>query len=141
MVKEENREIDKLISAAREAQRAAYAPYSEFKVGAALLTKDGHIFTGCNVENTTYGLSICAERVVVTKAISEGHKDFVLLVVVADSDEPISPCGACRQFMLEFNPEMEVVMVGDNGNRRRMTVSELLPHYFLRPGNDGKRKI
>src|SRR3990172_1110494 len=98
MVKEDNHNIDKLISAAREAKRAAYAPYSGFKVGAALLAKEGQVFTGCNVENTTYGLSICAERVVVTKAVSEGHKDFIMLVVVADSDEPISPCGACRQF-------------------------------------------
>lgn len=124
--------IEKLIDAAKRARTTAYAPYSGFKVGAALQTGDGSIFTGCNVENTTYGLSICAERVVITKAVSEGHKDFVRLVVVSDHNEPISPCGACRQFMLEFDPKMEVVMVGDNGNRRIMTVADLLPHYFMR---------
>lgn len=134
-----NHEIEKLVRAARKARKEAYAPYSGFKVGAALLTKDGHIFTGCNVENTTYGLSICAERVVMTKAVSEGHKDFHTLVVVSDHEEPISPCGACRQFMLEFDPEMQVVMVGENGNRRRMTVAELLPHYFLRPADKRKK--
>lgn len=131
-VEQRNHEIEKLIKAARKAQKLAYAPYSGFQVGAALLTKDDRIFTGCNVENATYGLSICAERVVMTKAVSEGHKDFAVLVVVADSEKPVSPCGACRQFMLEFDPQMQVVMVGENGQRRRMTVAELLPHYFLR---------
>jgi len=130
--KQTDTDIDKLIEAARRARASAYAPYSGFKVGAALQARDGTIFTGCNVENTTYGLSICAERVVITKAVSEGYKDFISLAVASDYDEPISPCGACRQFMLEFDPEMEVVMVGDNGNRRVMTVAEMLPHYFMR---------
>ncbi len=130
--KQHNNDIDELVATARQARSMAYAPYSGFKVGAALQTKEGRIFSGCNVENTTYGLSICAERVVITKAVSEGEKDFVRLAVVSDHDNPISPCGACRQFMLEFDPEMEVVMVGQNGNHRIMTVAELLPHYFMR---------
>jgi cytidine deaminase len=124
--------IDQLVEAAKAAQRKAYAPYSGFKVGAALLTSDNQIITGCNVENTTYGLSVCAERVAITKAVSEGYSDFKFLVVSGDSQEPCSPCGACRQFMLEFNPEMQVLMVGKNGHRQMMTVSQLLPRAFLR---------
>lgn len=130
--KKNHPDIETLIKKARKAQEKAYAPYSGFKVGASLLTKDGHVITGCNVENTTYGLSICAERVVTSKAVSEGHRHFDTLVVVGDSEEPTTPCGACRQFLLEFDPDLKVVMVGDNGKQREMTVAELLPHYFLR---------
>ena len=124
-------DIESLIERAKEARKLAYAPYSRFKVGAALLTGDGHVFYGCNIENTTYGLSICAERVVTSKAVSEGYRDFRLLVVVGDSKEPTTPCGACRQFLLEFGPELKVVMVGEE-KRKEMTVADLLPHYFLR---------
>ncbi|HHY59602.1 MAG TPA: cytidine deaminase, partial [Clostridia bacterium] len=86
-----------LLAAAQEASRRAYAPYSRFPVGAALLTADGQVFTGCNVENASYGLTICAERVAVAKAVSEGYKDFQALAVWAATEEPVSPCGACRQ--------------------------------------------
>jgi len=130
-INDDSHDIEVLVEKAREAQKLAYAPYSNFKVGASLLTVDGNVFTGSNVENTTYGLSICAERVVAAKAVSEGYRDFKVLVVVGDSDEPITPCGACRQFLLEFDPKMTVVMVGKE-KRKEMTVAELLPHYFLR---------
>ncbi len=120
----------KLIAAARTAQRNAYAPYSKFRVGAALLTDRGKVFTGVNVENASYGLTICAERVALTKAVSEGHKKFRALAVVAPS-KSLSPCGACRQVLAEFG-EM-VVLCADSRNTRRVRIhllSELLPNAF-----------
>src|SRR4051812_19314839 len=91
----------KLLAAAKAAQRNAHAPYSKFRVGAALLTKSGKIYTGCNVENASYGLTICAERVAITKAVSDGHRHFQAIAVVCPSRQP-TPCGACRQFLAEF---------------------------------------
>jgi len=119
-----------LLAAAQEASRRAYAPHSRFPVGAALLTADGQVFTGCNVENASYGLTICAERVAVAKAVSEGYKDFQALAVWAATEEPVSPCGACRQVLAEFAPEMEVIMGGAGGRYRVAQVRELLPGAF-----------
>ncbi len=118
-----------LIQAAIEARRNAYAPYSRFKVGAAVLTKEGKIFTGCNVENASYGLSMCAERVAIFKAVSEGYKDFIAIAVVADTDDPVKPCGACRQVMAEFG-NFDVIMANLKGDVKIMKVSELLPEAF-----------
>jgi cytidine deaminase len=120
----------KLLASAKAAQRNAYAPYSKFRVGAALLTKSGKVYTGVNVENASYGLTICAERVAITKAVSEGHRKFQAIAVVAPS-KALSPCGACRQVLAEFG-EM-VVICADARNPRRFRLhllSELLPHAF-----------
>ena len=120
----------KLIAAARAAQKNAHAPYSRFKVGAALLTKSGKVYTGVNVENASYGLTNCAERVAVGKAVSEGHRKFQAIAVVAPSNA-LSPCGACRQVMAEFGEC--VVICADSRNPRRVRIhllSELLPHVF-----------
>jgi cytidine deaminase len=119
-----------LISAARQARRRAQARFSGFKVGAALETADGTIITGCNIENATYGLTICAERVAMFKALSEGHTRFRRVVVVADTDAPTPPCGACRQILWEFGGDLEVLLA----NLRRQTgtyrLADLLPLPF-----------
>ena len=120
----------KLIAAAKAAQRNAHAPYSKFRVGAALLTKSGKVYTGVNVENASYGLTNCAERVAVGKAVSEGHRKFQAIAVVAPS-AALSPCGACRQVLAEFGEC--VVICADSRNTRRLRIhllSELLPHTF-----------
>ena len=120
----------KLMAAAKAAQRNAHAPYSKFRVGAALLTKSGKVFTGVNVENASYGLTNCAERVAVGKAVSEGHRKFQAIAVVAPSTA-LSPCGACRQVLAEFGDC--VVICADSRNLRRIRIhllSELLPHTF-----------
>lgn len=121
---------EKLIDIAKEARERAYVPYSKFKVGAALLTKEGKIFTGCNIENASYGLTCCAERTAIFKAVSEGYNEFDALAVIADVPTVCSPCGACRQVMAEFNDEMKVHMANLQGQYKTVTVSELLPGYF-----------
>jgi len=121
---------DALVAAAEAARARAYAPYSRFQVGAALEADDGRVFTGCNVENASFGLTNCAERVALTKAVSEGHRQFKAIAVVAPS-AALSPCGACRQVLAEFG-EM-VVVCTDSRNPRKLQVhllSELLPHAF-----------
>jgi cytidine deaminase len=123
-------ETDELIKTAKQTREKAYAPYSGFKVGAALLTADGRVFTGCNVENSSYGDAICAEKVAVIKAMAEGACDFSRLIVVTDSDEPASPCGSCRQILFEFNPDLLVVMANLQGKKLEMKVGDLLPHAF-----------
>src|ERR1041384_1824474 len=100
---------DDLVAAATQARENAYSPYSRFRVGAALLTRSGKIFTGCNVENISLGLTICAERNAVGAAIASGEKDFLAIAIVADFDEPVLPCGACRQVLAEFNPKIEII--------------------------------
>ncbi len=120
---------EKLIEMAKRARENAYAPYSNFKVGAALLTEDGEIFTGANVENASYGLSICAERVAVFKAVSEGKRKFKAIAVVADTEKPTPPCGACRQVLAEFG-DIEVIMANLKGDVKVMKLSELLPEAF-----------
>ena len=123
---------ENLIKLATEARENAYAPYSRFKVGAALLTSDGRVFTGCNVENATYGLTVCAERVALWKAVSEGEKKFEAVAVVADGERPPSPCGACRQLLWEFCDDIEVITANLRGGRQSYHLSELLPYPFDR---------
>jgi cytidine deaminase len=126
---------DALVAAARSARTHAYCPYSRFAVGAALESTDGRIFTGCNVENASYGLTVCAERAAVLAAVAAGVRRFRRLVVVADADPPVSPCGACRQVLMEFGGGLEVEGIGPSG-RCRWTLAELLPDPFG-PGRHG----
>lgn len=119
----------KLLAAALAARENAYAPYSKFKVGAAVETADGHIFTGCNVENASYGLTCCAERNAVFAAIGSGARSFKALCVVADTEEPVAPCGACRQVLAEF-PFEKILLANCKGLTKVMTVAELLPYSF-----------
>jgi len=120
----------KLVTAARRARRHARAAYSKFKVGAALETADGIIITGCNVENATYGLTICAERVAMFKALSEGHRKFKRVAVVADTVAPTPPCGACRQILWEFCNDIEVVLVNPRGKTETHRMKDLFPKPF-----------
>jgi cytidine deaminase len=125
--------MDELYAKAREAAEKAYAPYSKFRVGAALLAEDGTVFTGCNVENRSFGLTICAERTAVTKAVSEGRRSFrALAVATPDSDYPVSPCGACRQVLSEFmKPDAPVCFGGCTPEQVKTTIGELLPFDAL----------
>ena len=108
----------------------AYAPYSHFQVGAALLAKDGRVFTGCNVENATYGATICAERTAVTKAVSEGVREFEKIAIVASSGDYAAPCGICRQVLFEFMPEGKVVLWSELEGEKEFALTELLPFGF-----------
>lgn len=120
-----------LVSKASEMLDKAYVPYSHFPVGAALLTKDGQVYSGCNIENASYGLTNCAERTAIFKAVSEGNKTFEYLVVTGNTDGPISPCGACRQVLAEFcEPQMPVLLTNKKGKVKETTVSDLLPGAF-----------
>ncbi len=118
-------EFDELVAVAWEAREMAYAPYSKFAVGAALLSADGRIFRGCNVENLSYGLTQCAERTAICAAVAAGVRDFVMLAVVADTAVPISPCGACRQVMAEFG--VPRVILANRASRLEFSLEELLP--------------
>lgn len=119
-----------LTQAALGARENAHAPFSKFKVGAALLDVSGRIHTGCNVENATYGLTVCAERVAVFKAISEGARKFTGIAVAADTDALTPPCGACRQILWEFCGDIEIVMVNPRGKTETVRLSELFPRPF-----------
>lgn len=114
---------------ANEAKENAYAPYSKFKVGAALLAKSGKLYTGANMENATYGATICAERTAFVKALSEGEREFIKIAVAAEATEAF-PCGICRQFMYEFGGDIEVIVGIDAEHLQKFTVDELLPHGF-----------
>lgn len=118
---------DELITDAINAASRAYAPYSRFHVGAALVAADGRVFTGCNVENISFGLTICAERNAVFAAVAAGCREFSKIIIVADTEEPASPCGACRQVLAEFNPDMEIVLSTFHRKSARFRLSELLP--------------
>jgi len=120
---------EELIGLAREARQRAYAPYSRFAVGAALLGRSGRVYAACNVENVSYGLSICAERAAVFKAVSEGEQEFEALAVVTSAGG--SPCGACRQVLAEFNYNMTVYVADTEGQYQAFTVEELLPEAFM----------
>ena len=121
---------DALVIAAREARQRAVAPYSNFKVGAALETADGTVITGCNIENSTYGLTLCAERVAVFKAVSEGHRAFRRVAVVADTRAPTPPCGPCRQILWEFCGDIEVILANLTSETGRHRLKDLLPLPF-----------
>ncbi len=120
---------EELIQKAKEAMKNAYAPYSQFHVGAALLTKSGKIYVGANVENASYGLTNCAERTAIFSAVANGERDFDTLVVIADTEKPVAPCGACRQVMAEFG-NFKVILANLKGEVFETTVDELLPYAF-----------
>ena len=120
-----------LVQTAISMLERSYVPYSKFPVGAALLCEDGSVFKGCNVENTAYGSTICAERTALLKAVSEGHRnDWVAMAVVGNSDEPCWPCGSCRQMLYEFCPERTMLVTGKDRVIHRVKLSQLLPHGF-----------
>src|SRR5450432_1788783 len=121
---------DLLITAAKQARENAHAPYSNFRVGAALRSSSGRIFNGCNVENATYGLTVCAERVAIFKAISEGARGFTRVAVVADTDNLTPPCGACRQILWEFCGDVEIVLSNLAGKTETLRLGTLFPRAF-----------
>lgn len=125
-----NEDLQKLVELAKDAREKARAPFSNFKVGAVLLAEDGEIFTGCNIENASYGLTMCAERVAIFKAISEGANEFQKIVVIADTDELTPPCGACRQIIWEFCGNVEIVLTNLSGKTETIRMSELFPKAF-----------
>lgn len=127
-----------LIKKAQEARQRAHAPFSGFKVGAALLCRGGKIYTGCNIENHSLSLSICAERVALIKAISDMELEFEMLAIVADTPFITYPCGACRQMIWEFGHEIQLVLANLNGNMEKTTIRDLLPNAFdFHPGQNG----
>jgi cytidine deaminase len=122
--------LQKLIEAATKAREKAFAPFSNFRVGAALQSTGGEIFTGCNIENASYGLTMCAERVAIFKAISEGEKNFTHLAIVGDTENLTPPCGACRQIIWEFCGDIPVILANLNGKTETFQMKELLPSAF-----------
>jgi cytidine deaminase len=123
-------QIDDLVGEAWESRRNAYAPYSHFLVGAVVITSTGEVFRGTNVENASYSVAICAERVAASQAVAAGFRDLVAVAVVSSARSPAPPCGVCRQFLFEFNPVMALVSEGSNGERTTWNLSELLPDGF-----------
>lgn len=121
---------NELLSIADKAMENAYAPYSDFKVGAALLCKDGTVFTGCNIENATYGATNCAERTAIFKAVSEGQRDFEAIAIVSSGGGETFPCGICRQVMAEFAPELKIILRDEKNTEHIYTLMELLPKSF-----------
>lgn len=123
-------DFDLLFRRAKEARENSYSPYSKFPVGAAVQTVDGQIFTGCNVENASYGLTICAEMVAICKAVSEGNKKISAIAIVADTEDVCRPCGACRQIILEFGDKITVAMGSLKGEQDIKNIKELIPYNF-----------
>jgi len=119
-----------LVAAARDARLRAIAPFSKFLVGAALRLADGRIVTGCNVENASYGLTVCAERVALLKALSDGYREFTMIAVVADTSDPTPPCGPCRQLLWEYCGDIPVVLANLTDITAHHTVGQLLPYPF-----------
>ncbi len=122
-------DIDRLVNEAKAARKKAFAPYSRFTVGAALITNDGKIYHGCNIENPSLMLSFCAERAALIDALVEGEKKFKALAIVSDDKGYCFPCGACRQMLAEFAPDIEIYLISEKGIKK-FSVSELLPHQF-----------
>lgn len=122
-------ERDKLVQAASESRKHAYVPYSHFPVGAAVLGGSGKLYTGCNIENASYGLTVCAERAAIFNAVSAGERQISTVAVLADTPDPTAPCGACRQVMVEFGVQT-VIMANTAGLIRTVTMNELLPYAF-----------
>lgn len=123
-------DYDKLSQKAIEAKKLAFPPYSNFRVGAALLTEDGKLYLGCNIETSSYSLTICAERTAVFKAISEGERKFKAIAIASDAEDFISPCGACRQVMSDLCGDIDVIMLNSKGEKRIEKMSTLLPYAF-----------
>ncbi len=121
--------LDMLLHLAKEAAHKAYSPYSGFKVGSAVLTREGKTFSGCNIENASFSMTLCAERTAIFKAVSEGYRDFVAIAIYVDSDVVFSPCGACRQVMAEFNAALDIVYANRN-DIEYSNLSTLLPGAF-----------
>lgn len=121
---------NELVQMALDARKNSYSPYSNYKVGAALLCADGTVFTGCNIENASYPAGICGERTAMSKAVSKGHKDFVKIAIAGSSPEICTPCGVCRQFMYEFNPDLIVLCSNNEGKFEPHSLKELLPAGF-----------
>ena len=117
---------EELIEQATKARKKAYTPYSNFKVGAAVLTASGNIYTGCNIENSAYSVSNCAERTAIFKAVSEGERDIKAVAIVADQSKPTTPCGSCRQVISEFGTDIEIIMANVKGDKVTKTIDELL---------------
>jgi len=123
-------EFKKLIKEAEKARKKAYTPYSKFQVGAAVLCADGKMFSGCNIENASFGLTVCAERVAIYKAISEGSTKFEAIAVIGDTNKPCSPCGACRQVISEFGEDIPLIMANLKEDVKIIQIKELLPEAF-----------
>ncbi len=121
---------DQLIAAAKTVRERAHAPFSHFKVGCAIEDEHGNIYTGCNIENATYGLTLCAERVAVFKAVSEGAGKLKRIAVVADTENPTPPCGACRQILWEFCGDAELILENLTGQRETLTIKQIFPRPF-----------
>ncbi|SHE85684.1 MULTISPECIES: cytidine deaminase [Caloramator] len=123
-------EYKNLVEIAKQAMEKAYVPHSKFRVGAALLTSDGKVFTGCNIENATFGATNCAERTAIFKAVSEGYKNFEKIAIISDSSNYTYPCGICRQVIIEFSRDIEVICSNKNGEYKVYKITELLPFAF-----------
>jgi cytidine deaminase len=130
--------FNSLLAAARAVQQRAYAPFSRFRVGCALQTPDGQVYCGCNIENQSFGATLCAERVALGAAVAAGRREFKSLVLVTDAREPATPCGVCRQVLSEFAPALEIVSVAPNGATQHWTLTELLPVPFEYPPEDAR---
>ena len=123
-------ERERLLEAARQVAANAHSPYSKVRVGAALLTASGELFTGCNVENASYGLTVCAERNAVAAAVAAGERDFVAMAIFTNQEEAWPPCGACRQVLHEFAPELELLAIGEEGEAKSYSLASCLPRAF-----------
>lgn len=132
MNKSRDRLYKRLVEEAKKAKRYSYSPYSRFRVGAALLASNGKIFTGCNIENSSYGLTICAERTAIFKAISEGVSSFRALAVVSDGEDFTPPCGACRQVLMDLAANIDFLMTDKKGNYKSLKLNVLLPYPFVK---------
>lgn len=130
MTKDDNKDYSKLIEEALKVRKYSYSPYSNFKVGAAVLASSGKIYTGTNIENASFPATICAERVAFTKALSEGEKDLQVIAITSSYNEFVFPCGVCRQFMVEFNPQLKVILALSETEYEIHTLKDLLPHSF-----------